>query len=82
MNEVRPERSILSHLLDLYDTDVRIRLNETYRLNRELCQLPSRLWYDGDLRSAPGHATSRLALPPSPMASIRFSILNGRRHSS
>jgi superfamily I DNA and/or RNA helicase len=61
--EALPERSILAHLLAAYSPAVRVRLNETYRLNQELCVLPSRLWYQGDLQPAPANATTRLALP-------------------
>ncbi len=60
------ERSILAHLLATYPSDVHVRLNETYRLNRELCALPSRLWYEGDLQPAAGNADARLARPTSP----------------
>ena len=61
--EAMPERSILAHLLGVYDTSVRVRLNQTYRLNRELCQLPSRLWYEGDLHPAAANAEARLSIP-------------------
>jgi predicted RecB family nuclease len=61
--EAVPGRSILAHLLATYGPNVRVRLNETYRLNSELCQLPSRLWYQGDLHPAAANAGSRLALP-------------------
>ena len=66
--EASPERSILAHLLDTYPADVHVRLNETYRLNRELCALPSRLWYDGDLQPAAGSADARFErpVPPNP----------------
>jgi superfamily I DNA and/or RNA helicase len=40
-----------------------VRLNATYRLNQELCALPSRLWYEGDLHPAPAAATARLTVP-------------------
>src|SRR5262245_52368216 len=42
-----PARSILAHLLTTYGPQTHIRLNTTYRLNQELCQLPSQLWYQG-----------------------------------
>ena len=58
-----PSRSILAHLLATYGASTRVRLNETYRLNRELCQLPNRLWYENDLHSAPANADTRLTLP-------------------
>ncbi len=57
------ERSILAHLLEAYPADVHVRFNETYRLNRELCALPSRLWYEGDLQPAAGNADARLVRP-------------------
>lgn len=62
-DEPASERSILAHLLETYPADVHVRLNETYRLNRELCALPSRLWYEGDLQSAAGNADARLSRP-------------------
>jgi replicative superfamily II helicase len=58
-----PGRSILAHLLSTYDATIRVRLNETYRLNQELCTLPSRLWYQGDLHPATANASARLAVP-------------------
>jgi len=61
--EALPERSILAHLMATYGATARVRLNETYRLNQELCLLPSRLWYQGDLHPSPANATARLALP-------------------
>ncbi len=61
--EALPERSILAHLMATYGATARVRLNETYRLNQELCMLPSRLWYQGDLHPSPANATARLALP-------------------
>ncbi|MGH8057294.1 MAG: AAA domain-containing protein, partial [Candidatus Entotheonellia bacterium] len=73
--EAAPQRSILAHLLATYGSDVRVRLNETYRLNRELCQLPSRLWYEGDLHPAAANASARLALPPVQHPDMVDSIL-------
>jgi superfamily I DNA and/or RNA helicase len=64
--ETQPNRSILAHLLSTYDAAVRVRLNATYRLNRELCELPSRLWYQGDLYAATGNAVARLVRPAKP----------------
>jgi superfamily I DNA and/or RNA helicase len=58
-----PGRSILAHLLATYGASVRVRLNETYRLNRVLCQWPSRLWYKNDRHPAPANADARLVLP-------------------
>lgn len=55
--------SILKHLLHRYGPRHRIRLDQTYRMNAELCRFPSQMWYDGALRPAPGNAHLRLALP-------------------
>ena len=52
-----------------------MRLNETYRLNRELCQLPSRLWYEDDLYPAPANADARLALPTMQQPDLVDAIL-------
>lgn|GEM_PF-399133 len=58
-----PGRSILAHLLDRYGPEHRVRLDESYRMNEDLCVFPSRMWYDGALRAAPGpQARSRLDL--------------------
>jgi superfamily I DNA and/or RNA helicase len=54
-------------------------LNETYRLNRELCQLPSRLWYRGDLRPAAANAEARLALPAVQQPDLVDAILAPQR---
>jgi len=60
-------RSILAHLIRRYGPAHRIRLDQTYRMNAELCRFPSQTWYDGALQPAPGHAHLRLALPrPGP----------------
>ena len=58
-----PARSILAHLLTTYGPQARVRLNTTYRLNQELCQLPSQLWYQGDLHPAAANAAGRLQVP-------------------
>lgn len=77
--ETQPDRSILVHLLGRYDATVRVRLNETYRLNQELCQLPSRLWYQGDLRPAAGNATARLIVPAVQHADVVDAVLDPQR---
>ena len=58
-----PAQSILAHLLTTYGPQARVRLNTTYRLNQELCQLPSQLWYQGDLHPAAANAAGRLQVP-------------------
>lgn len=61
-------RSILARILELYGPDLHVRLDETYRMNRELCRFPSKTWYDGALRSAPANAGARLVLTPADKA--------------
>ena len=55
-------KSILEHLSRHSNAENRVRLNVTYRMNRELCRFPSLTWYDGALHPAPENAGSRLAL--------------------
>jgi superfamily I DNA and/or RNA helicase len=74
-----PSRSILAQLLATYDPTVRVRLNETYRLNQELCELPSRLWYEGDLRPVDATAGARLAVPTVPHPDLVDAILAPQR---
>jgi hypothetical protein len=57
-------RSILGLLLERYSLEHRVRLDRSYRMNEELCDFPSRMWYDGALHAAPGNAHSRLELRP------------------
>lgn len=57
-----PGRSILSHMIERYGPEIHVRLDETYRMNRELCAFPSKMWYEGALRSAPANAGARLVL--------------------
>ena len=52
----------LEHLHLHYGPEYRVRLNVTYRMNRALCQFPSRTWYDGELHPAPENAESKLRL--------------------
>jgi hypothetical protein len=73
--EAVPGRSILAHMLATYGPSARVRLNETYRLNRELCQLPSRLWYEDDLHPAVANADARLALPMMQQSDVVDAIL-------
>ena len=58
-----PAQSILAHLLTTYGPEARVRLNTTYRLNQGLCELPSQLWYQGDLHPATANATRHLEVP-------------------
>lgn len=60
-----PAKSILAHLLDCYGEDCRVGLDESYRMNEDLCLFPSRMWYGGALRPAAGPgAHARLEPPP------------------
>jgi len=77
--EALPERSILAHLLATYGPAARVRLNETYRLNQELCMLPSRLWYQGELHPSPANANARLALPAAQHTDVIDAILAPER---
>ena len=78
-SEAQPDRSILAHLMQTYDAAVRVRLNETYRLNQELCQLPSRLWYQGDLRPAAANAAGRLVVPAVQHGDVVDAVLAPQR---
>ncbi|OQY43631.1 MAG: hypothetical protein B6240_12025 [Desulfobacteraceae bacterium 4572_87] len=84
-------KSILEHLFQHYSAENRVRLNVTYRMNRELCRFPSRTWYDGVLHPAPLNAGSRLTLkgeisdnPIDPLIDpnrpITLAIVDHRRH--
>ncbi len=77
--DAAPGRSILAYLLAAYDASARVRLNETYRLNQELCELPSRLWYQGDLHPTAANAGARLALPAVQQSDLVDAILEPQR---
>ena len=62
MGETGVGRSILAHLFGSYRPRHCVRLDRTYRMNAELCQFPSQMWYEGTLQAAPGNAHLRLAL--------------------
>ncbi|MES2199859.1 MAG: DEAD/DEAH box helicase [Chlamydiota bacterium] len=66
-NTSLPPRSILQDLISRYGTKNRLRLNETYRMNSDICKFPSELWYDGELQSAPSKKNLRLELPNYPL---------------
>ena len=69
-------RSILAHLLHRYEPGHRVRLNQTYRMNAELCQFPSQTWYEGTLQPAPGNACLRLALQRSGQGDLLDRVLD------
>ena len=60
-----PARSILEELISRSGPQYRLRLNETYRMNGQICQFVSRHWYDQELQSAA--ADQRLELPHFPL---------------
>src|SRR5262249_39492708 len=74
-----PSQSILAHLLTTYGSQAGVRLNTTYRLNQELCQLPSQLWYHGDLHPAAANATGRLQVPVVQQPDLVDAILAPQR---
>ena len=53
---------MLARLLALYGSEYSVRLDLTYRMSRELCAFPSRMWYEGALQAAPENAGNRLRL--------------------
>lgn len=57
-------RSILQELISRYSSRNRLRLNETYRMNAEICKFVSTQWYDGELLSV---ADRKLQLPNYPL---------------
>jgi len=84
-------KSILEHLSRHGNAENHVRLDITYRMNRELCRFPSRTWYDGALQPAPENAGSRLTLKGEisdnridqlidPNRPITLAIMDHRRH--
>lgn len=61
-NGVAFQRSILENLLALYPETHQAGLTVTYRMNREICDFPSRMWYQGMLHPASANARARLSL--------------------
>jgi superfamily II DNA/RNA helicase len=60
-------QSILKELTSRYGRQNRLRLNETYRLNEDICGFASQHWYDGELRSAVPKNKQRLELSCYPL---------------
>ncbi|MBF0301413.1 MAG: DEAD/DEAH box helicase [Desulfamplus sp.] len=52
--------SILSKLMTLYPESHQVTLDVTYRMNREICEFPSKMWYQERLNPALGNADLRL----------------------
>jgi superfamily II DNA/RNA helicase len=61
--------SILQELIAQYPHKHRLRLNETYRMNEEICHFPSQQWYDGELRANEANRHLRLELSRYPLFS-------------
>ncbi|MBF0235170.1 MAG: AAA family ATPase, partial [Desulfamplus sp.] len=60
--------SILSKLMALYPKSHQETLDITYRMNQEICDFPSRMWYQGKLRPASVNSDSRLRLNSTALA--------------
>ncbi len=61
---VRFSGSILSNIRNQYPACHQVTLNTTYRMNREICAFPSKIWYGSVLAPAPGVDRARLCLEP------------------
>lgn len=66
-NTSLPLRSILQELISRYSEQNRLRLNETYRMNSDICKFTSELWYDGELQSVVAKKDQKLELPNYPL---------------
>lgn len=62
-----PARSILEELISRFPPQNYCQLNETYRMNEQICQFVSHHWYDEKLKSAAGD--QKLELPNFPLFS-------------
>lgn len=62
-----PPCSILQELISRYGSQHHLRLNETYRMNPDICGFASHQWYDGELRSIAAKKDQRLELPNYPL---------------
>ena len=60
-------RSILQELISRYGTQNSLRLNETYRMNSDICKFASDQWYDSELQSAEAIKDQKLKLPNYPL---------------
>lgn len=64
--------SILQELISRYGAQNRLRLNETYRMNPEICKFASERWYDGELHSVVATKDQRVKLRNYPLFSDLF----------
>lgn len=60
-------RSILQELVSRYGAQNRLRLNETYRMNSDICRFASDQWYGGELHSAVDIKNQKLKLHHYPL---------------
>ncbi|MGL5263356.1 MAG: DEAD/DEAH box helicase [Candidatus Rhabdochlamydia sp.] len=59
--------SILQELIARYNAQNRLRLNETYRMNSDICQFASKQWYNDELQSVVAKKEQKLELPNYPL---------------
>jgi superfamily II DNA/RNA helicase len=59
--------SILQELISRYGAQNRLRLNETYRMNSDICKFASEQWYDGELQSVVAKKDQKLELSNYPL---------------
>ncbi len=64
--------SILQELISRYSTRNRLRLNETYRMNADLCKFVSEQWYDNELQSVVAPKEQQLSLQNYPLFGDSF----------
>jgi Rad3-related DNA helicase len=64
--------SILQELMSRYGPQNRLRLNETYRMNSEICQFASEQWYEGELQSVVAKKDQTLELSNYPLFKDRL----------
>lgn len=60
---MKPDRSIIENFYNQYPDKFWTPLDVTYRMNREICDFPSKMWYQGALYPAPSNADTKLGLP-------------------
>lgn len=60
-------RSILQELISRHGEQNRLRLNETYRMNTDICRFASDQWYDGELQSVVDEKEQKVELPNYPL---------------
>ncbi len=66
-NTFLPPRSILQELISRYGAQNHLRLNETYRMNADICKFASEQWYNGELQSVVAEKDQKFELPHHPL---------------